>query len=252
MTATTSRRYNHDADYERVGEFLVKTYGTGGGHVNWLRPRWEYMHYHPLIWDVDLGCIGLWEADGGIVGVVHPEHFRGSAYIEVDPEYGALKKDMLLHAEEHIASTKDGRKSLSVFINDRDDAFQVLASDRGYAKTDNSEPMAHLVIPSPFPAITLPDGYRLKSLADDNDLAKMNRLLFRGFNHGDEPPDDGIDARRFMQSAPNYRMDLNIVVEAPDGNFASYCGMWYEPVNRVAYVEPVCTDPDYRRMGLAW
>ena len=41
-----------------------------------------------------------------------------------------------------------------------------------------------------------------------------------------------------------------IVVEAPDGRFVSYCGMWYEPVHSIAYVEPVATDPDYRRMGL--
>ena len=40
------------------------------------------------------------------------------------------------------------------------------------------------------------------------------------------------------------------VVEAPDGNFVSYCGMWCEPVHAVRYVEPVATDPDYRRMGL--
>jgi predicted N-acetyltransferase YhbS len=26
--------------------------------------------------------------------------------------------------------------------------------------------------------------------------------------------------------------------------------MWYEPVYKIAYVEPVATDPDYRRMGL--
>jgi predicted N-acetyltransferase YhbS len=26
--------------------------------------------------------------------------------------------------------------------------------------------------------------------------------------------------------------------------------MWYEKANRIAYVEPVATDPDYRRMGL--
>ena len=49
----------------------------------------------------------------------------------------------------------------------------------------------------------------------------------------------------------NYRKDLNIVVEASDANFVSYCGMWYEPVHSIAYVEPVATDPDYRRMGLA-
>jgi len=39
-------------------------------------------------------------------------------------------------------------------------------------------------------------------------------------------------------------------VEAPDGNFASFCGMWYDSTHRFAYVEPVATDPDYRRMGL--
>ena len=44
--------------------------------------------------------------------------------------------------------------------------------------------------------------------------------------------------------------DLNIVVEAPDGHFVSYSGTWYEGTNRYAYVEPVATDPDYRRRGL--
>ena len=53
-----------------------------------------------------------------------------------------------------------------------------------------------------------------------------------------------------MQSAPNFRKELNIVAVAPDGNFVSYCGMWVEAVNRFAYVEPVATDPDYRRMKL--
>jgi predicted N-acetyltransferase YhbS len=53
-----------------------------------------------------------------------------------------------------------------------------------------------------------------------------------------------------MQSAPSFRRELNVVVEAPNGDLVSYCGMWYEPVHAIAYVEPVATDPDYRRMGL--
>jgi predicted N-acetyltransferase YhbS len=40
------------------------------------------------------------------------------------------------------------------------------------------------------------------------------------------------------------------VVEAPDGDFVSFCGMWLDAVNRIAYVEPVATDPSYRFMGL--
>lgn len=53
-----------------------------------------------------------------------------------------------------------------------------------------------------------------------------------------------------MQSAPNLKKELNIVVEAPDGNFATCCGMWYDEVNKAAYMEPVAADPDYRLKGL--
>lgn len=54
-----ARRYEHESDYSRVGEFLVRTYRTSGSHVNWLQPRWEYMHHHPLIRKLDLGPIGI-------------------------------------------------------------------------------------------------------------------------------------------------------------------------------------------------
>jgi len=53
-----------------------------------------------------------------------------------------------------------------------------------------------------------------------------------------------------MQSGPNYRKGLAIVAEAPTGDFVAYGGMWFDPVNRFGYVEPVATDPDYRRRGL--
>jgi predicted N-acetyltransferase YhbS len=208
------------------------------------------MHYHPYIRNVDLRAIGVWEADGEIVGVVHPEHHMGTAYFEIHPEHGELKEEMLRYAEEHISISEDGGRQLRIYVNDQDPAFQRVALGLGYVKSGGSEPMSHLPIPDPFPTVAAPEGFQLKSLAEDNDLRKLDRLLWRGFGHGEKPPDDGIEDRAFMQSAPNYRKDLNVVVEAPDGTFVSYCGMWYEPVNQLAYVEPVATDPDYRRMGL--
>lgn len=229
----------------------MRTYRTTGDHINWLQPRWEYMHYHPQIGGADVNAIGIWEADGEIVAIVHPEHFMGTAYFEVDPAHAALKGDMLAYAEEHLSAATDSGKALRIFINDRDEEFQGLAAEMGYARSDRFEAMSHFLIPDPFPEISVPDGFLLKSLADDNCLPKLTRVTWRGFNHGDEPPEDEVEKRRFMHSAPNFREELNIVVEAPDGNFVSYCGMWYEPVHRIAYVEPVCTDPDYRRMGLA-
>ena len=87
-------------------------------------------------------------------------------------------------------------------------------------------------------------------LQDDNNVLKIDRVLWRGFDHEGEPPQDSPEDRKKVQSAPNFRKDLNIVVEAPDGHFVSYSGTWFEGTNRIAYVEPVATDPDYRRRGL--
>jgi len=248
---TISRRYQHDSDYEKVSQLLLRTYGTSGDHVNWLPPRWEYMHHHPYISRIDLSSIGIWERDGEIVAVVHPELRLGEVYTQVSADDPALKRDLLAYAEERLAACSRGAKALKVHINDHDGEFQHIAAQKGYEKGESYEEMSRFAIPSPFPAITLPDGFQLKSLAESSDLRKVNRLTFRGFNHGDEPPDDSTEARKFMQSAPNYRKDLNIVVEAPDGNFVSYCCMFYEPKHRIASVEITCTDPDYRRRGLA-
>jgi len=249
--AVPFRPYSHATDYTEVGEFLIRTYSTTGPHINWLQPRWEYMHYHPLVRGVDLSSIGVWEAADQIAGLIHPEHSMGQAYIQIDPDHGELLADMLTHAEQHISTVSDGQRQLLIYINDRYEAAHQVATERGYVKGRSVEAMTYLAIPDPLPPIPLRSGFRLKSLADDNDLRKVDRVLWRGFDHGDEPPDDGIEDRKFMQSAPNYREDLNIVVEAPDGQFVAYCGMWYEPVHAIAYVEPLATDPDYRRMGLA-
>jgi predicted N-acetyltransferase YhbS len=174
----------------------------------------------------------------------------GTVYFEIDPERRTLKGEMLRYAEECLSTLGDGVRRLRAYINDQDYEFQIVASEMGYVKGGASEPMSLFAIPDPFPLGTLPAGFRLQSLAEDNDLLRVGRVLWRGFDHGDEPPKDGTEDREFMQSAPNFRKDLNIVVEAPDGRFVSYCGMWYEPAHAIAYVEPVATDPEYRRMGL--
>ncbi len=244
------RQYSRDSDFERVGEFLLRTYRTSGSHINWLQPRWEYMHYHPLIRGLDLTAIGVWEAGGEIVGVVHPEHRMGRVYLEVDPAHVSLKRDMVRYAQEHLAEVSSGGRTLSVYVNDADGELQGLVAAMGYEKTDRCEEMTRLGISAALPAPTLPHGFHLKSLADDNNLEKVHRVLWRGFDHPGEPPPEGIEEREFMQSAPNFRKDLNLVVEAPGGEFACYCGMWYEPRHRIAYVEPVATDPAFRRMGL--
>jgi predicted N-acetyltransferase YhbS len=249
------RRYEHHTDYNRVGQFLIDTYQPGDRHCNWLQPRWEYMHYHPLF-DESLSTAfsntGVWESDGSIVGLVHFEHRPGRIFFQIHPDFTYLKSEMVEYAETYLGVDASGEKrKIEIWVKDFDNEFESIISERGYHLVEGIKDFWSIFgIPDPFPAIKLPYGFRLQSLADENDLSKLHRVLHRGFNHPGEPPANGLAGRKRMQSAPNYRKDLNIVAVAPDGAYASYCGMWQDHANRVCYVEPVCTDPDYRHMGL--
>ncbi len=251
-------------DFGKISRFLVQNYydpsTPQSGHINWLQTRWEYMHFHPLIADVDRSKIGIWEDDGEIVGVAHPEHPGSPVYFEVKPGYESIKVEMLNYYEEHIRVTADGEENHEgLYLMGGDEEFAQIASDSGYSKTTDAEPMSVVRTADVAQTAPLPDEFKLISLADDNDLAKSHRVLWRGFNHEGDPDEkglvegefaNGIAERKFMQTAPNFQPELNIMVVAPDGEWVSYSGMWYEPTNKYCYVEPVATDPDYRLRGL--
>lgn len=246
------RSFAGPEDLAAIGSFLARHYQPGNRDGNWFEPVWEYAYTHPYFDESAIGEIGLWEDGGELVAVATYESRLGEAFFQTHPAYAHLKPEMLDYAEAHLSAPgPDGRRVLKAYVNDFDRAFAEVVAARGYRLDPGSaRPMSQFDIPSPFPAIPLPAGFRLISLADENDLRKIHRVLWRGFNHPGEPPEEGLEGRRKMQSGPHFRKDLTIIAEAPNGEYASYCGMWYDATNRIAYVEPVATDPSYRRMGL--
>ena len=247
------RPYVFETDYARIGQFLLDTYTPGEFFLNWLQPRWEYMHYHSLIEDVDLTKIRIAEQDGRILGVVHFEHVENQVYFQIDPQHIDLLVILLDYAEANLRgkSAKDGRENLVAFIHENHRALISLVRERGYQQfPDHADEHLNMVLDQTIPDTPLPEGFSLQSLAEENDFRKINQVLWRGFNHEGLAPEEYIQSRKDMQQAPNFRKDLNIVAVAPEGHFVAYSGIWYVEANQVAYVEPVATDPDYRRMGL--
>ena len=246
----TFRNYQHPEDYQRISAFLIEHYQPANRDDNWVEPEWEYAHGHPYMQPQHLGKNGIWEEDGELVAAAHYEWRLGEAFFQFKPGYRHLRRDLLDYAENHLAA-EDG--SLHAYAHDRDKAFTALLESRGYVHDPSEDrPMTRLEIPNPFPEISLPEGYRLLSLADEPDWAKVHRVMYRGFNHGDvdEVAPEDMEMRRSMFDTVTARRDLKIVVAAPNGDFVSICGMFSQPDGRYGYVEPVATDPDYRRMGL--
>jgi GNAT superfamily N-acetyltransferase len=250
MMITTFRNYQHPDDYQKVSAFLIENFQPSNADGNWLEPTWEYMHGHPALEPQFLERIGVWEDAGEIVAVVNYETGLGEAFFHIKPGYENLRDEMLDYAEGNL-TTEDG--CLHAFVNDTNPAFTALVKERGYVHQPRGDrPLSRFGLPKDCPKIHLPKGFRLLSLADEPDWGKVHRVMYRGFNHPGDPevnPENKAMRQKMFETA-TADLALKIVVAAPDGAFVSICGMFYQPQGRYGLVEPVATDPDYRRMGL--
>jgi ribosomal protein S18 acetylase RimI-like enzyme len=240
-------------DEEAVSTLLEQTCPPSGAIPNWLRPRWEYMIYAINEGDQErLRSFGLWHVGDQLVGAAHFEGGPGEAFLQVHPDHAHLKAEMLAYAQEALARVEDGKKALTLWASALDPELEELARAAGFCQAVNApDVIAQFDVDGSFPAITLPEGFSLTDRASTNDLRQINRVLWRGFNHAGPAPDEYVAGRADVEKAPLYRPELVAMIQAPDGSLVSYCGIWYVPANRLAYVEPVATDPDYRRRGLA-
>jgi ribosomal protein S18 acetylase RimI-like enzyme len=94
---------------------------------------------------------------------------------------------------------------------------------------------------------TTVDGYLLRSLRSADESQRIADVLNAGFGRTFHT---AVEFELFT-AAPDFRFDLCLVAEVPDGSFASYVALQYDETNRRGIVEPVCTHPDHRRRGLA-
>ena len=94
---------------------------------------------------------------------------------------------------------------------------------------------------------TLPDGYRIRGLHGPDEFSARVDLHRRAF------PTSRLTSTRYARvgEVPHYQWEDDLVVEAPDGSLAAFALGWWDPIGRVAEFEPVGTDPDHQRQGLA-
>jgi predicted N-acetyltransferase YhbS len=267
--------YNPDRDFLRIRDLLVETFSLTGQPLNWRLERWNYARYFvtPLlatdgVGEPDLSAYqaairlfdastGVWENEAGdVVGVVNIEHADrshsgwGEAFFQRHPHYNFLLPEMLDFAEAHLRNRETNQLFLPIYDHDR--AFLAVVQARGYRRNDEYTLWDSVfTIQEELPDYALPEGYRLRSMAGDNDLDRRRKAFGLGFNHPDPRDWPSLLSNQELQKAPDYRRELDLYVIAPDGEFASFCIAWWDEHNRIAMLEPVGTVPEHRRKGLA-
>ena len=268
--------YNPDLDFLRVRDFLVDTFGLVEKPLNWRLERWNYARWFISPMLADYGVVdddpqayqqaihiwneltGLWQNESGdLVGVACIEHTDrthrgwGEVHLQHHPAYDAVLPELLAYAEQHLHNQERNLVYLPVY--DYDHALLEAVQRRGYERIEKYTLWDAVLDPSvvDLGQAYLPPGYRLQSMADDNDLDRRPKAFGQGFNHPDPKDWPSHLAYAELQKAPDYRPELDLYVVAPDGEFVSFCIVWWDPKNRIASLEPVGTVPEHRRKGLA-
>jgi len=245
------RNYNDEPgispDYYKVRDFFIRL-----GYAEYTYARWDWMITHSYLDPALLKHIGLWQVNDEIVGIACFDIGLGTAYCLTLDEYKHLKGEIILYAKDHLSEGN----TFGLIIPDEDIEYKKLAKSLGFVSTPHGEKDAIIYKENLDHAYNLPEGYKIISLEEDYDLYQYRRVLWYGFNHGiDEGEflyDEEVEASaKHEMERPNLSLDLKIAVVAPNGDYVSYCGMWYDETAGYSVIEPVATIPEYRKMGLA-
>lgn len=186
----------------------------------------------------------LWEEDGEVVAwawlfLPHTLDYQ------LHPERPELLTELLDWFEREA----EGQEPLVTSALPEDDVSVLELERRGYEPVTGEPWLAYLLRPldEPVPEPAVPDGFRLRTVRGAEDVERRV-VVHRAAFH---PSRVTVESYRNVMRAHPYSPELDCVVEAPDGSFASYCLAWLDADVGVGELEPVGTHPDHERRGLA-
>jgi mycothiol synthase len=256
-----SRSYQGEDDYQKIrrllSEFCRLADGTPNapgdisiGDLDW----WRFA-------DDDADAIEsahLWlDENGNAVAMAWPT--GGQTEIVFHPDHPDLEEIIIAWAEEQRAGvTPDEGKenTLKLPAFDGDTTRTGILARRGFVRQEAplvySREDDHLVfrrrsIEGNLPDAPIAEGYTFRDMTGDADLEQRVAVHRSAFH----PSKMSVEKHRRVMTAPTYRPDLDIIAVAPDGSYAAYCIVWFDPGSQLGVFEPVGCHADHRQRGLA-
>ena len=246
MNQITTRQFSVLADCGKIYQFMLDIYER-----DWKNgvpaPFFEYAFSSFAYWmDITYSYKNrIWEDNGKIVAFCFYENPMTDIYFSLKPGYEELASEMIAYAD----AMKDGKIQLILFGGQ--EALINAAKQAGYYQKSESWDMQFDfddVLDYP-----LPEGFHFVN-PDEYDIEKVGKCCWKGFDH---EQNEGVWDHQYEQSdylyalAPHATTKLAVIIADETEEYACYAGMWWTPQNKLAYMEPLCTIPEYRRRGLA-
>lgn len=258
-----TRKTYEPQDFIRIRDFLKNSLQNYPHQKNWLIDRWNFTRYFTQVmhesFDIWPATVGIWEDENKeIVALVHSEgklkgRTLGEAFLQLCNR--AYSDEFLIELLEYaekvlLYKTPDG-PFLNLRVNEEAEQLKAILRKRNYILHEWREPMSSMLLKGQY-EVKLPEGFHIVDANEVNDYQKgfAHGKAF-GYYNGETPDDDDAErSYRMLRKAPDYLPELDLAVLDQNGEIASFTTVWYDDLNKIGILEPVGTNPKYRKMGL--
>ena len=225
------RNYEPFSDRAEVHDTLRARIRTGAHEAHPGEFDWMYFHRDPRYRTDFL-------IDDGALAIVSHNH-------KVIDAYGADVDDTIALGAERFGGEAF---SIAWLLSDR--AGTEALSTSGFALQTQPDPIFIRPAAGGVRGAVVPDGITLRHLRGEREADTRAAAARRAFKSDMEPDAHTERYRQFMRS-PAYDADRDIVAVTDDGRVAAFTVYWVDQELSLAQFEPVGTDPDFQRRGLA-
>lgn len=247
--------------YHGIKDFIVMTSILAVGRKTTHRPY--YVHTGDLSWwmfcddyDEDHWCnhICIWEQDGKPIGwsMIDPDWYSFDVYLL--PMMGGSKEetyilDWTIHRLSEAVRENGGQQIRTVWVSEHDKKRISQLEKRGFVRDADFMWYMEHPLNAQIPEMKAPEDFIIRSVRGEDDICQRAAASYNAFGSSKHFDEYWLRYQRFMQS-PVYNPNFDLVTEAPDGQFASFCIIWPDPVNHIGLFEPVGTHKRYQQQGL--
>lgn len=252
------RAYRDNRDLENMRQLLVTGKKANNGSY--------YVHPGDLDWWLNYlsqenkrqKTIFLWEdsqKDCHLLGwtLLSPEWNAVDVFAHPDLRGTQMAHQMWnwsVNCLTELVSSQKAQRIRTMWIDEKDEAMIEVLKKLDFQKSDNAMHYLECELPDLTSInIDLPQGYEIRGNHGEKELEKRAVVSYAAFES--EKPFEQYKNRylNFMHSSV-YETDRDLVIVAPDGNFAGFCLIWLDYENLIGLFEPVGIHPKYQKRGL--
>ena len=190
--------------------------------------------------------IQLWFDGADLAGYVWPA--AGEVDFITHPSAADIVPEMFAWAESRVSATAPEAGLHKAWCFESDAQTAALLTAAGYHRSEDFVAGHVRAMPAPLPdALPLPEGYAVRSLRGPEEVEARVAAHMAAF------PDWTMVPANYLRAMANatYRLDLDIVATAPNGDIVATTIVWYDPALRMALFEPIGCHTGHQKQGLA-